>query len=78
MRIERFEGKTGGLIYWLLHREKKKWVKREITRATPPSSYESGVLVTNIGHATYLIQIDGKNIVTDPVWGDRASPWSWI
>ncbi len=33
--------------------------------------------MTNIGHATILIQVDGVNILTDPVWSERASPFSW-
>jgi N-acyl-phosphatidylethanolamine-hydrolysing phospholipase D len=30
--------------------------------------------VTWIGHATFLIQLDGLNILTDPIWSNRASP----
>jgi N-acyl-phosphatidylethanolamine-hydrolysing phospholipase D len=30
--------------------------------------------VTWVGHATFLIQLEGVNIVTDPHWGERASP----
>jgi N-acyl-phosphatidylethanolamine-hydrolysing phospholipase D len=30
--------------------------------------------VTWVGHSTFLVQIDGVNILTDPHWGDRASP----
>lgn len=33
--------------------------------------------VTWIGHATTLIQIDGKNILTDPIWSERCSPVSF-
>jgi len=34
-------------------------------------------IVTWVGHATLLVQIDGVNILTDPQWGRRASPLSW-
>lgn len=30
--------------------------------------------VTWVGHATLLVQLDGLNILTDPHWGERASP----
>jgi N-acyl-phosphatidylethanolamine-hydrolysing phospholipase D len=30
--------------------------------------------LTWVGHSTFLIQIDGLNILTDPHWGERASP----
>jgi N-acyl-phosphatidylethanolamine-hydrolysing phospholipase D len=33
--------------------------------------------VTWVGHATLLIQLDGVNLLTDPHWGERASPLSW-
>jgi hypothetical protein len=33
--------------------------------------------VTWIGHSTLLLQIDGINVLTDPHWGNRASPLSW-
>ena len=77
-RIERSEDKKGGLIYWLLHREKNKWKKREITPTIPVErNMSSEAIVTYIGHATVLIQIAGMNILTDPVWSHRASPFSW-
>lgn len=33
--------------------------------------------LTWIGHATFLIQFAGLNIITDPQFSDRASPVSW-
>ncbi|HAL82754.1 MAG TPA: MBL fold metallo-hydrolase [Mucilaginibacter sp.] len=37
---------------------------------TPPAS---GLRVTWVGHSGLLIEIDGKRILTDPVWSDRVS-----
>jgi L-ascorbate metabolism protein UlaG (beta-lactamase superfamily) len=34
----------------------------------------SGLRVTWLGHSTVLIEIDGFRVLTDPVWGPRASP----
>lgn len=39
--------------------------------ARPP---ETGLRATWLGHSTALIEIDGVRILTDPVWGERASP----
>jgi L-ascorbate metabolism protein UlaG (beta-lactamase superfamily) len=35
---------------------------------------QSGLRVTWLGHSTMLIEIGGVRILTDPVWGPRASP----
>ena len=35
---------------------------------------DSGLRVTWLGHSTVLIEIDGVRVLTDPVWGPRASP----
>lgn len=34
--------------------------------------------VTWVGHSTVLLQIGALNVLTDPVWSDRASPFQWI
>lgn len=39
---------------------------------------ESEFTVTWIGHSTLLIQIDGLNILTDPIWSDRCSPFQFM
>lgn len=35
---------------------------------------ESGLRATWLGHSTVLIEIGGQRLLTDPVWGPRASP----
>ncbi|HSJ08626.1 MAG TPA: MBL fold metallo-hydrolase [Longimicrobiales bacterium] len=35
------------------------------------------VRITWVGHATFLLQLAGVNILTDPVWSRRASPIAW-
>jgi len=39
--------------------------------AQPP---DTGLRATWLGHSTVLIEIDGLRVLTDPVWGPRASP----
>nr|MCU0687935.1 MBL fold metallo-hydrolase [Polyangiaceae bacterium] len=37
----------------------------------------SGLRVTWLGHSTLLLEIDGRRVLTDPVFGPRASPVSF-
>ena len=39
---------------------------------------KSGLRITWIGHSSLLIEIDGRTILTDPVWGLRASFLSFM
>jgi N-acyl-phosphatidylethanolamine-hydrolysing phospholipase D len=34
--------------------------------------------VTWVGHSTLVVQLDGVTVLTDPHWGPRASPASWV
>lgn len=38
---------------------------------------ETGLRVTWLGHSTTLLELDGTRVLTDPVWGERASPSSF-
>ena len=38
---------------------------------------ETGLRATWLGHSTVLFEIDGARVLTDPVWGERASPVSF-
>jgi L-ascorbate metabolism protein UlaG (beta-lactamase superfamily) len=37
---------------------------------------DTGLRVTWLGHSTTLVEIGGTRLLTDPVWGSRASPLS--
>jgi len=53
------------------------WRKRELPDglAYPKSCVLGGeIVITFVNHSTVLIQTEGLNILTDPVWANRASP----
>jgi L-ascorbate metabolism protein UlaG (beta-lactamase superfamily) len=37
----------------------------------------AGLRVTWLGHSTLLLEVDGLRVLTDPVFGERASPFSF-
>jgi L-ascorbate metabolism protein UlaG (beta-lactamase superfamily) len=44
----------------------------------PPARVEGAAWrISFVGHATLLIQTGGLNILTDPVWSERASPFTF-
>ncbi len=80
--IPGFEDKRGpwALWKWQFTRKPEAWPKHVIVQTSiPPARVEGGALrVTFIGHATVLVQTEGLNILTDPVYAERASPFSFI
>ena len=71
----------GEFANWMLNRKPGVW--RDWTSTPPgpppPRRVTGGRLrVTFVNHATTLIQVDGLNILTDPIWSARASPFDWI
>lgn len=70
-------------LTWTITRTPRPWPK-EVPQKTkympPPLKYDHAghMLVTFINHSTVLIQWDGKNILTDPVWSERCSPFKHI
>jgi L-ascorbate metabolism protein UlaG (beta-lactamase superfamily) len=44
------------------------------TFATLPAS---GLRVTWFGHSSALVEIDGRKVLIDPLWSERASPVEW-
>src|SRR5215471_2613476 len=50
----------------------------DVDPPTPPRRVEgSGLRTTFVNHSTVLLQQRGCNILTDPIWSERASPVSW-
>ncbi len=43
-------------------------------RPTWQTRAETGLRVTWLGHSTLLLEVDGVKVLTDPVFGERASP----
>ncbi|MDH4554988.1 hypothetical protein E8F11_07305 [Pseudomonas sp. BN417] len=73
---------TRELLRWQFSREKQApWVDQP-GPAIPPEVAQRAegdeLRVTYINHATLLIQHRGLNILTDPVWSQRVSPFSFV
>src|SRR5436309_10775159 len=51
----------------------------DVEPSQPPPRVEGGALrITLVNHSTVLLQQRESNILTDPIWSERASPLSWI
>jgi L-ascorbate metabolism protein UlaG (beta-lactamase superfamily) len=51
----------------------------DVESSKPPARVDGGDLrVTLINHSTVLLQQAGVNILTDPVWSERVSPFTWV
>ena len=73
-------GRSGWILRWIFGNDWPKWpqITDSMPGEPPVANVPKGSLfVTSIGHATFLIQLDGLNILTDPIWSDRCSPVSW-
>lgn len=72
------EPPRGGLdlLKWQFGGGRQKWPASVPVpaKAVPTPPPLSDLKITMVGHATMLIQTAGLNILTDPVWSDRASP----
>lgn len=71
-------GTVGDFLRWQATREPGRWRRVDAAPGPPPPrSVDRGVRVTLINHATTLVQLDGLNVLTDPVWAERVSPVSF-
>jgi L-ascorbate metabolism protein UlaG (beta-lactamase superfamily) len=51
----------------------------DVQQSVPPRQFgATGLGITLVNHSTVLLQQRSGNILTDPIWSERASPFSWI
>lgn len=65
----------GALLRWKAARGASHWPTSVPVTPVKPDARVKGLRVTMIGQASVLIQAAGANILTDPVWSERASPF---
>ncbi|MBP2237765.1 L-ascorbate metabolism protein UlaG (beta-lactamase superfamily) [Sinorhizobium kostiense] len=69
------------LVRWQFGARRMRWPARYDSpfRPSKPDLAVDGerLRVTMVGHATLLIQVAGRNILSDPVWSRRASPFAF-
>jgi L-ascorbate metabolism protein UlaG (beta-lactamase superfamily) len=68
------------VLRWMLTRKKGEWKAENnpVAGPRPLTHFNDGIRITFVNHSTFLIQVAGLNILTDPVWSHRASPFSWL
>ena len=69
----------GALLKWVRTRQPGKWIphRHELPGKKPDATILDGARITFINHTTFLIQTDGMNILTDPVYSERVSPFTF-
>lgn len=67
------------VLRWQMTKQTQRWPREvPLTTTTKPDAEVDGLRVTMVNHSTLLIQMDGKNFITDPVWSDRVSPFTFV
>ena len=64
---------------WRRTRQREPWPEHveDVPLTPPPRAARDRIAVTFIGHSTFLVQIGGLCVLTDPIWSDRCSPVSF-
>ena len=72
--------REGSFLKWQMNKQPGEWPDwiDSPPGPPPPRSVDDGrIRVTWVNHATMLIQMDGVNVLTDPIWSERCSPVSF-
>ena len=68
----------GDVLQWMLKRKQDPWKERkDIPYGDKPLANSNELRITYVNHSTFLIQVDGINFLTDPVWSERTSPFTF-
>ncbi len=67
------------VIKWRLSSKRTRWSTDTSSAASEfsPNTNSRGLRYTFINHSTFLIELNGLTILTDPIWSDRCSPVTW-
>ncbi len=67
-------------LKWLMNRPKSDWKYCPNVHVPQLAERMEGgkIVVTFVNHSTMLIQTEGLNIITDPIWALRASPFPFL
>jgi L-ascorbate metabolism protein UlaG (beta-lactamase superfamily) len=72
----------GEVLRWQFGRNRQRqpwpeWAPSPYADTPPPRVTGDKVRLSFVGHASWLIQTSGLNILIDPVWSDRAAPFTF-
>ncbi|CAN5158338.1 MBL fold metallo-hydrolase [soil metagenome] len=68
------------VLRWQITKDAAKWPERApspYADTPPPQVTGDKVRFSYVGHASWLIQTAGLNILVDPVWSERCSPFTF-
>jgi len=74
---EESEQRALAFLKWQTSRQPGRWNQyRDFPPGPPPPERVVGgaLRLTFVNHSTTLIQLDGVNVLTDPIWSERPSP----
>nr|HEX4315388.1 MBL fold metallo-hydrolase [Kofleriaceae bacterium] len=78
----KLEGPRGPIFREFLFERGKRKPPGTIEVASPLDAWtrgsDSGLRITWLGHSTMLVESDGVRVLTDPVFGDRIGPASFL
>lgn len=67
----------GDLLRWQFGGNRAEWPGGLAVTQSVPEPRVADLRVTLVGHASVLIQAGGVNLLLDPVWSQRVSPFSF-